>query len=269
MKQTFTLELITPARAEKMLKQNKVNRPISSGTVVAYANDIKAGRWDTDTTACIAFDKNGGMVDGQHRLKAIILANVPVLMWICRGVGDKVVFDSGRTRTLSDYMKINHSELESIYHSTRTLSVIRYLIVKIDNRSNHRVSQHELEEFVFEHKKDFDDFFSVINPSLTAPKISITVVLVSMYMAYMSGVSLDDLSHFYRVLRDGMSESSNDYPIIAYRNYLLGLNTTASQTEEEIKRCQGAIKKYLTGSGLRRVYNPKELIWDFPYMKGA
>jgi hypothetical protein len=267
--QTWTLEKITPEMAKKYLTRNMVNRPISSGTVRSYADDMINGRWDINTTACIAFNDKGDLKDGQHRLTAIILAGIPVLMWVCRGVGDHVVFDSGRNRKISDYMHIEHPDLDPVFHNNIALSMIKYLILHQKPNQKYirsRTSPHETESFIFEHKEDLDKFFGGFNFTKKA-KLSVTCIVLSMYMAYMGGVEMEELSHFFSVLISGMGEGSKDYPIIAYRNYLLDRDSTVPATDIEIRKCQGAIKKYLSGSGLKRIYEPKELIWDFPYKK--
>lgn len=262
----WKLETITPEKARKLLAGNTVNRNLNRGTVIAYAEDMKKDRWDTETTACIAIGKNGELRDGQHRLHAVILANKPVKMWVCRGVGENVVFDCGRNRSLSDYMRIAYPDIDKKYTNTAVLAMIRALVIHARGNQQQKTTQHECEEFLFEHKKDFDEFFAVI-PVRKSAKLSVTLIYLCMFMAYKSGVSLGDLQHFFAVLMNGMSESSRDFPIIAYRNYLLNLNSTARPHEGEVKKCQGAIKKYLTKSGLKRVYEPKELIYPYPYSK--
>lgn len=260
----WNLERISPEKARQILKTNKVNRNLNAGTVRAYAEDIKNGRWDTNTTSCIAISTKGELKDGQHRLNAIILANKPVQMWVCRGVGDNVVFDCGRNRSLADYMRINHPNIDKRYTNNTVLSMVRCLVIAKRNNSQQKVTQHECEDFLFEHINDFDEFFDKI-PLRKLQKLSVTLVYLSMFMAYKGGVSLEDLNHFFSVLLNGMGEGSKDFPIIAYRNYLLNLNTTVKISEAEIRKCQGAIKKYLTKSGLKRVYEPQELIWEYPY----
>ena len=262
----FDYERITPEKAKEWLKLNKVNRNLNRGTVVAYAEDMKNGRWDTNTTACIALSKTGELKDGQHRLSAIIMANKPISMWVARGVGDKVVFDCGRNRSLTDFMRINHPDIDKKYTNNTVLAMVRSLVISARHDSQKRVTQHECEDFLFEHIKDFDAFFDAVSLR-KVQKVSVTTVYLSMFMAYKGGVPIDDISHFANILFSGMAEGSKDFPIIAYRNYLLGLNCTVKICDEEIRKCQGAIKKYLTKSGLKRVYEPKELIWPFPYKK--
>ena len=265
MKQTFEQVRITPDIARKWLALNKVNRPISYNTVQTYADDMLNGRWDRKTTSCIAFSESGYLVDGQHRLSAIIVANIPVIMWVSRNVGERVVFDSGRTRTLSDHMNILHPELENCYHNNKNVAMIKSIIGLCRVNSVHvKVTPRELEAFIFEHKEDFDEFFSILTQTHVC-KVTITVVWIAMFTAYKSGVCLSDLSHYYEVLASGIPLSSRDYPIIAYRDYLLRANKAISPTNDEIMKCQGSIKKYLTRSNSKRLCEPKDYVWPIPY----
>ena len=51
MEMTMNYEFITPEIASRMLEMNGNNRSLSTGTVTAYANDIKDGRWDESVDA--------------------------------------------------------------------------------------------------------------------------------------------------------------------------------------------------------------------------
>lgn len=76
---------VTPEMAEAMLGHNTHNRPHRPATVVAYASDMTAGdwRWTGDP---IRFAIDGTLLDGQHRLMAILESGVTVPMLIIRGL---------------------------------------------------------------------------------------------------------------------------------------------------------------------------------------
>ena len=101
-------------------------------------------------------------------------------------------------------------------------------------------------------------------PKTTVPKISIAVVYLGLFMAFMSGVSIEDIQHFYDILCTGMSTKPEEFPIIAYRNYLKDA-MYINATDMEIGRCQYALKKYLTKSCTKRTISPKELIYRYPW----
>ncbi len=65
------IETIDPELAELLLQANVRNRPISATHVAAMVRDMAAGKWRL-THQGIALDYDGRLVDGQHRLTAIV-----------------------------------------------------------------------------------------------------------------------------------------------------------------------------------------------------
>lgn len=75
------VQKVNPARAAEMLSANTSNRTLSRSTVRSFAQGMGRGEWLV-THQGIAFDTNGVLVDGQHRLAAVIEADVPVEMTV-------------------------------------------------------------------------------------------------------------------------------------------------------------------------------------------
>lgn len=70
---------VTPQMAQEWLATNaKNNRDLSKVTVKRYANDMVKGQWMV-TGEAIKFDRTGRLIDGQHRLQALIESKVPRL----------------------------------------------------------------------------------------------------------------------------------------------------------------------------------------------
>lgn len=92
-------------------------RPINERTVKAYANDMKAGNWSL-TGQGVSFDTDGHLMDGQHRLAAVVVAGVPVdmlIMWDLPAEHDGRVktinlFDIGKKRSVGGQLKIDGKE---------------------------------------------------------------------------------------------------------------------------------------------------------------
>jgi len=104
---TMSVETITPSIAKKMLELNAINRPLSEATVIKYANDIREGRWSYNGQDII-FSNNGFLIDGQHRLHAIVRTGEAVEVGVKRGVPAQsfTTIDAGRTRTAGDVLAI-------------------------------------------------------------------------------------------------------------------------------------------------------------------
>lgn len=98
-------ETITPRRARLMLEHNERNRRIKPGSVTRYAQDMMEGRWQSNG-APIVFDSTGRLVDGQHRLHALIEADVSLRMLVVRGVAPDAqkTMDQAAPRTLADWL---------------------------------------------------------------------------------------------------------------------------------------------------------------------
>jgi hypothetical protein len=101
------LERITPETAAEMLKLNKNNRPTSTTSVKFLAREIREGRWQVNgDTITFAEDR---LVDGQHRLMAVIESGIPISTFVVRGVPSEsfLTKDSGRKRSAADALAIN------------------------------------------------------------------------------------------------------------------------------------------------------------------
>ncbi len=101
------VQTITPARAAELLEANSTNRPVSKAVVRSFAEAMRRGEWMV-THQGIAFDVNGVLVDGQHRLAAIIEADRPVELTVFTEVAEGTfdVLDTGKRRTAADVLAI-------------------------------------------------------------------------------------------------------------------------------------------------------------------
>ena len=105
MKQSTAIETITPRIASSYLELNHRNRPLRKTHIRSLAFDMINGDWQV-THQGIAFDTNGTLIDGQHRLYAIIEAGVPIKMLVTRGCSASSfsILDRGANRSPSDIL---------------------------------------------------------------------------------------------------------------------------------------------------------------------
>lgn len=99
---------VTPSEARDWLDtKNSRNRPVSQFAIDRYTQEIKAGNWKLNGQPII-FGKSGNILDGQHRLKAIVQANKAVELTVLYGVDDDTfdTLDVGNRRTLADVFAI-------------------------------------------------------------------------------------------------------------------------------------------------------------------
>jgi len=107
---------VDPATADKWLLNNFVNRPVSDDVVNAYARDMVNGVW-IPTHQGIAFNDRDELIDGQHRLLAIVKSGKTIRTMVTFGLPSKIdghemttmdAVDRGRTRSVADQLKIQH-----------------------------------------------------------------------------------------------------------------------------------------------------------------
>lgn len=98
---------IGPAEAKKLLEKNNINRPLSDRFVNSYYQQMLAGEWlETGDTIKIAGD--GTLLDGQHRLNAVIKYGKPRVFQVATGVDPNsfLVLDTGKARSAADVATI-------------------------------------------------------------------------------------------------------------------------------------------------------------------
>jgi hypothetical protein len=101
------VQTISPSKAAELLEANTTNRPLSRAVVHSFAEAMRRGDWVV-THQGIAFDVNGVLVDGQHRLAAIIEADQPVELTVFSEVNEGTfdVLDTGKRRNAADVLAI-------------------------------------------------------------------------------------------------------------------------------------------------------------------
>lgn len=102
------IEKVDPERAKALLAGTR-NRRLRNYYVAKLARDMEAGNWRPNSVIQIATTPDGEvLIDGQHRMAAVISSNVPQEFIVACGLSlnDQLVIDTGRSRTLSDTLTL-------------------------------------------------------------------------------------------------------------------------------------------------------------------
>lgn len=102
------LELITPDIAKKYLCKNCANRPIKDKHIAFLARQMADGQF-TFNGESIKFDKSGNLLDGQHRLNAVIKSGKTIQFLVIKDLDQSVMptIDTGRkSRDAGDVLGI-------------------------------------------------------------------------------------------------------------------------------------------------------------------
>jgi hypothetical protein len=125
MKVKQSIQMVTPAMANKWLEKNTRNRPIDKARVRNYVADMLRGAWTMSTDA-IGFCEDGVLINGQHRLSAVCISGCAVPMLVVTGLdrGSQATMDIGQPRKVDQQIKL----LFDIKNSRVAASVTRALV---------------------------------------------------------------------------------------------------------------------------------------------
>lgn len=262
---TLHSEILTlePDQARELLNTtNTRNRPLNPNTVEAYSRIIKEGRWKL-THQGIAFDTNGELIDGQHRLAAIANAGTPVKIMVTRNVdpAEFTVIDVGRRRTPADALGVAGIE----HNRNQIASVARFLrnYDRLDqsgwtDKHSARLDNPSILEAVQEYGAS--KLNSAVRIGTTHGRLSginITVLSTFFYlMHYRHETPLVEVMKFIQGISSGAGLQEGD-PRLALRNSMLGAKHSGAKTNKDRKNQMVAVIKtwnaYISGREVQRI----------------
>jgi hypothetical protein len=224
MKITARIEQINKPIAEKYLATMVLNRSPKELTIAAYANDMANGKWLLSPQG-IAFNEEGQLFDGQHRLKAIIRSGVDVEILVLRGFPDKQesmktmdVLDAGVGRSLADRLK-----LMGCYHGNPNLACavarqIAGVVMGINNRASNKPTLSAVLEILKIYKKEMQAVCAVMDrPQFRHVRNGYTIA--AFVIAAVVDVNKLDLDMGRLTTGAGLDQGS---PILELRNSFFG-----------------------------------------------
>lgn len=148
-----SIETITPQLAKDILANNRSNRSVNSTIVAHYADAISRGQWELNGES-IKIAHDGRLLDGQHRLMAVIKSGIPIQTLVIRGLSPEVfdTLDQGRARTGGDLlssMGVSHANsVSSIILMHKSLD----RGVAIGSKTGHKVAKMTKRDILEEYK---------------------------------------------------------------------------------------------------------------------
>lgn len=134
---------VSPAMAEKWLGKNVRNRHVSQARVSRYARAMARAEWML-TGEAIKFGVDGDLLDGQHRLLAVIESGKTVRLLVIRGLPAEAqdVLDTGAARTASDQLTIHGHSNGAILAAAAKLAILwetdRFYVDRNQKAVSHR-----------------------------------------------------------------------------------------------------------------------------------
>lgn len=250
--------LITPAMAIEILRDHRVlnakqrdenNRKLNMKVVQDYMYMMENGLWD-ETGDMILFDKNGNLINANHRLNGVALQHNSFWFTVGTDFKHSINMDNGHKRSILDNIKL--ADLTNPDLNTKNIknTVTTLMYSKLKGRT---LFPNEIIEVFNHYEKELLEFGSVITGKFRA------CVYSALFVAYLNGVEKSEISDFLVTLKDGYtSEQRSIAPIIALRDKLNVIKGGGAFINQDIyARTQYALHAYLTGK-TGKVSKPKE-----------
>lgn len=274
---------ITPTQAQKWLDLTADavaagtfrQRTLRQGLVAILARAIIEGRWEPDNAETIKIGPGGEIVDGQHRLQAVVKARKPIQCLVAFGVPLETfaTIDTGRTRTPADI-----GRQAGIPHATVTMSAAA-LWVSYETRKNQVISTVVTEpvpkDLALEVAESDEVLREVVHDAISAFRSRMFPVISTLAFAWRvaANVHRDDADLFFRSVASGEGLHKGD-PALALRERLIEMKTGQNRARGTAKRheviwlCLRAFRAFRKGERLNRMQLPGGRL-EFPKLRGA
>jgi hypothetical protein len=264
---TIVKETITPEVAKEYLATNDGNRRLSMRIAGQLASEIREGRWQL-THQGIAFDENGVLIDGQHRLTAIVLAGVPAEMMVARGVkpseNNLYAIDNGRRRSIRDMLQIG--KYDGLYTNSQLIGALQtFFIIKGRRGKDHRLSADEMAKYIGANEAGARVLNSFIHMVKQSGKVANSKVYAALYSAFLGGESEESIKSFLRCY--ARNEIDPRYYSKAALDLADHLAKRKMNEEETVARVENAVYCYLHNikrSNMTQERYKAKSTWFFP-----
>jgi len=247
----LSIETITPKQAEKYLQFNTSNRSLRKKLVSQYARDMANGKWKL-THQGVAFNCDGTLLDGQHRLMAIVESGVAVQMLVARGVdtSNQLVMDDHAKRSAGDALTLARGERVT----TNEVAIVRAAIELQGKAFVSRNTKAELNELIDQFRGSLDftaEFLVTKHRGVTSAPVWGAIALSWFYVE-----DLDRLRLFCRILCGiDMVTEEGDRSSQILREWLLRTGVRyAAQRIEAFRKTQRAIVAFMKHQKIDKLY---------------
>jgi hypothetical protein len=236
--------LVTPQIAEHWLESNVLNRQVRKSRVRTYARDMAAGKWQFNTQG-ITFATDGTLIDGQHRLKAVVESGASVLMvvWFNVPPTTRDVIDLVGPRNLSDIGNLTKLQAAVSMAMMRGLGGHGTTITMTERVSFFRRFASEIDGVISR--------FSTFRRGITQANVLAAIARASLHL------SREDVEQFCDVLQTGMPSSNpRDATVIRLRDRLLQASHPGGTTaaKEIYGVTSSALRAFGEGRSISKLY---------------
>lgn len=211
---------VTPHGAEAILKMNTGNRKLRSSRVKQYAEQMKRGQW-LESGDPIRISKSGVLLDGQHRLTAIVESGVSIDCVVISELDDEAytVIDTGLGRKAADV--VTHMGVQNAH----TVAAIAKLVIGVragispnDTAGMSLVTRVDIADFV-KNNEDLVHNAAIIGNTMFKDAGGRATAWGALWIFALDAGRPTEASRFFEAVRSGANLSEND-PSLALRNWI-------------------------------------------------
>lgn len=214
---------VTPLMAEQWLRENNThNRKYYENTALGYEKDIKNDAWCVNNQG-IGFDVNGVLIDGQHRLAAVVKAGRPVKMLVVTGLPERQGKAEMPTQGTIDRVKVrsvgdNLSLVRGIDNANTKVAIANVIALKVMG-TNQRTSAYTAYKIIDLYA---DELEFILSGKTTIRGLSFSPVMAAMVFA--ARVRLDQVVEFKDKYFKGTGLEAG-HPALTLREFIFNRNS--------------------------------------------
>ena len=235
---------VTPEKARiwlQKMKNRKPNmKPMADPHVEKLAQEMRAGRWVLNGET-IKFNSRGQLIDGQHRLYAVIKSECPIRSWVVFGIDDPDAFKTidslqlkrGANQILEMMGMKNTNCLAAIARRLvaweKTQDKTRFSLLSTIARN---VSQTDVIKYAEAHSDEIAAMVSLIRPSLPCKRCKAPSALMA---ALILCNRVDDVTTYLFIegLKTGANLKENSVVILLRERMLMPPRRVGPEWETE------------------------------------
>lgn len=257
------IKTITPDFAKELLDKNTSNRPISAKRVSYYASLMTQGKWHL-THQGIAISENDVIIDGQHRLMAVVKADIPIKFNVTTGADDESFkfVDVGYTRTTANIFSIEgirnytrHAAGIGKYHNFKKSQTS--LAVGNSRRLELNLTHDDYLDFYKEHEQLLININAHSTSLYSIYKILSTSEIYAfwVYCVIDAGWSFDDVNAFFQNVFMQRNDSKSNVPKLLFNKLIQNITGTV-EIKATVKSALiiKAFNYHVLGKNLKRLH---------------
>ena len=250
----FEISLVTPEMARKWLSTDTRNRKPSKRKIQMIEYDLKHNNFSL-THQPIAFDTDGELFDGRHRLTGIVNTGIPAVCTVAYNAPRNSKVDTGTKRTAkqANYMA-GTIEKDSIEYDTLTYPLVTFIVSQsISEERAKWLTADNLHHLYTHLQEHIDPIVEIVRKS--SGRCRSASVLYAMACAHADGIDKETLSKWHKIVETGdFYVQGDDYStkvgrcVLSFRKFITeDVSTRGASAEDRmniIKKAMSSIDHY-------------------------